>query len=65
MNSLKVVHGNPTQEELAAVLAVLLSLSRQPDSTDAGLVKPGVREISWSRGGRSYPAPATSWRFAS
>ncbi|MFD5799168.1 acyl-CoA carboxylase subunit epsilon, partial [Streptomyces diastatochromogenes] len=26
MNAVKVVHGNPSEEELAAVLAVLLSV---------------------------------------
>ncbi|MFJ9155101.1 acyl-CoA carboxylase subunit epsilon [Streptomyces sp. NPDC102270] len=66
MNSVKVVHGNPSQEELAAVLAVLLSVGQEHDAvTEAEPSRTAVRAVSWSRGGRTYPVPATSWKFAS
>jgi len=66
MNSVKVVHGKPSQEELAAVLAVLLSFGQQHGSVaEAEQPRTPTREASWSRGGRAYPAPATSWKFAS
>jgi hypothetical protein len=66
MNAVKVVRGKPSEEELAAVLAVLLSVGQQPDApADADRAKPPSRQARWSRGGRLYPAPAASWRFAS
>ncbi|MFJ8637415.1 acyl-CoA carboxylase subunit epsilon [Streptomyces sp. NPDC093568] len=65
MNGLKVVHGNPSQEELAAVVTVLLSLTRQDTEPEGGPARRPSREVRWSRGGRAYPAPAGSWKFAS
>ncbi|NKQ27099.1 acyl-CoA carboxylase subunit epsilon [Streptomyces galbus] len=64
MNPVKVLHGNPSQEELAAVLTVLLSVGQHP-APGAHDSRPALREASWSRGGRAYPAPAGSWRFPS
>ncbi|MFE1886220.1 acyl-CoA carboxylase subunit epsilon [Streptomyces diastatochromogenes] len=66
MNAVKFVHGNPSEEELAAVLAVLLSVGQQHGHVAAAEgPKPPAQEASWSRGGRAYPAPAASWRFGS
>jgi acyl-CoA carboxylase epsilon subunit-like protein len=66
MNSVRVVHGKPTQEELAAVLAVLLSIEqRHGFAAEAERSRTTPQGASWSRGGRAYPAPATSWKFAS
>ncbi|MGW1564663.1 acyl-CoA carboxylase subunit epsilon [Streptomyces sp. NPDC002144] len=64
--NVKVVHGKPSEEELAAVLAVLLSIGQQHGHAAAAeQPDPPARQASWSRGGRAYPAPAASWRFAS
>jgi hypothetical protein len=43
---LSVVHGNPTEEELAAVTAVLLAMSRRPAATEP----PRSRHVGWSHG---------------
>ncbi|WP_328879733.1 acyl-CoA carboxylase subunit epsilon [Streptomyces sp. NBC_00299] len=66
MSAVKVVRGKPSEEELAAVLAVLLSVGQQPDApTGSDRAKSPLRQTRWSRGGRAYPAPAASWKFAS
>ncbi|MFI1356774.1 acyl-CoA carboxylase subunit epsilon [Streptomyces sp. NPDC020898] len=67
MNAFKVLHGNPSDEELAAVVAVLLSAGQQQESAaESGDGTNGpARTASWSRGSRAYAAPAASWKFFS
>ncbi|MFF1702821.1 acyl-CoA carboxylase subunit epsilon [Streptomyces sp. NPDC058252] len=67
-DAFKVVHGDPSDEELAAVVAVLLSAGQQSHEPAAdrgdGVNRP-TSGVSWSRGSRTYAAPAASWKFLS
>ncbi|MFI5932845.1 acyl-CoA carboxylase subunit epsilon [Actinoplanes sp. NPDC051494] len=51
-----VVHGNPSTEELAALVVALTSLSVNKDSRPSGSAPP-----MWTRSGRP-PHPAATWR---
>lgn len=64
MNALKVVHGNPSEEELAAVLAVLLALGQRPEGP-AGVAANGPAKAAWGRRARAFGPPAGSWKSAS
>ncbi|MFE6037788.1 acyl-CoA carboxylase subunit epsilon [Streptomyces sp. NPDC056452] len=64
MNALKVLHGNPSQEELAAVLAVLMTVGQQPESS-AGSLAATPAKVTWGRTGRRFGTPAGSWKYAS
>ncbi|MCJ0875868.1 acyl-CoA carboxylase subunit epsilon [Streptomyces sp. AP-93] len=62
MNAMKVLRGNPTQEELAAVLTVLLTLGQDGEAFPEDAPTPA--KASWGRI-RAFGAPAGSWRSAS
>ncbi|WP_405464032.1 acyl-CoA carboxylase subunit epsilon [Streptomyces anulatus] len=55
---LRVVHGSPSDEELAALAAVLTAVRSQPAPPPPGSVR---ERAAW---GRSAPplSPASSWR---
>ena len=66
MNAFRVLRVNPRDEELAATVAVLLSVGQQPQESaaESGDDTNGpTRTASWSRGSRAYAAPAASWKF--
>ncbi|MGC5535564.1 acyl-CoA carboxylase epsilon subunit [Streptomyces sp. SR-10] len=55
---LRVVHGSPTDEELAALAAVLTAVRSQPPPPPPGSVR---ERAAW--GDAAYPlSPAASWR---
>ncbi|MCB5170368.1 acyl-CoA carboxylase subunit epsilon [Streptomyces bambusae] len=56
---LKVVRGNPSPEEIAALMAVLLVTGG-----DGAEPEPTAAKASWARA-RGFGAPAGSWRAAS
>ncbi|MGW1769060.1 acyl-CoA carboxylase subunit epsilon [Streptomyces sp. NPDC002073] len=63
VNAMKVTRGNPSEEELAAVLTVLLALGQGRD--EAIQDAPTPARASWGGRIRGFGAPAGSWRAAS
>ncbi|MEU4266162.1 MULTISPECIES: acyl-CoA carboxylase epsilon subunit [Streptomycetaceae] len=54
---LRVVHGSPTPDELAAVVAVLLAVLQHPGPAGSG----GAARAPWRRA-ESPPSSRVSWR---
>jgi hypothetical protein len=66
MRELKVVHGKPSDEDLAAVIAVLLAVGQPDTAGAAGRGADGtpgaVGRPGWAHARRSLHVPANSWQ---
>ena len=62
--ALSVLRGNPTPEELAALLVVLAAVRRAPDEPDAPPAAGGGwgRPAAWNRPGHTTAPAAAGWR---
>ncbi|MBT2389308.1 acyl-CoA carboxylase subunit epsilon [Streptomyces sp. ISL-1] len=67
MSELKVVRGNPSADDLAAVVAVLLAVGPQRSSAAPHLVlgSGAARGAGWNRARHSPHVQAGSWRHVS
>lgn len=67
MSELKVVHGNPSADDLAAVVAVLLAVGQQRSSAapHPALGSGAGRGTGWNRARHSPHVQAGSWRHVS
>ncbi|MGW1721041.1 acyl-CoA carboxylase epsilon subunit [Streptomyces sp. NPDC002156] len=66
MSELKVVHGKPSDEDLAAVVAVLLAVGQPETAAAAGRGADGTpgasRRPCWVHARRLLHVPAGSWQ---
>ncbi|MFD4261717.1 acyl-CoA carboxylase epsilon subunit [Streptomyces sp. NPDC058534] len=67
MSELKVVHGKPSDEDLAALVAVLLAVGQPDTAAAAGRGADGTPGApgrpGWAHARRFLEVPAGSWQY--